>query len=91
MILGMIGKTVRGVRRLRGRALRESVRDYVDEALASYGYSRRMGGLAGVVPLAGAFGAGVAVGTGSACWSRRGAARRRASCSAGGCAISRRR
>lgn len=64
MILGMIGKTVRGVRRLRGRPLRESVRDYVDEALASYGYTRRMGGLAGVVPLVGAFGAGVAVGTG---------------------------
>lgn len=64
MILSMIGKTVRGVRRLRGRSLRGSVRDYVDEALASYGYSRRMGGLASVLPLAGAFGAGVAVGTG---------------------------
>jgi hypothetical protein len=57
-------RTARLVRRLRQQDLRTYVQGYLDEALASHGYVRRPTGLASSLPMIGAFGAGVAVGTG---------------------------
>lgn len=59
-----IGKSIRFVRHLREHDVRSYVQGYLDEALASRGYVRRPSGLAQAVPMLGAFGAGVAVGTG---------------------------
>lgn len=59
-----ITKTLGAVRRLRKDDLRSYARGYLDEALESYGYSKRATGLAGALPLVGAFSAGVAIGTG---------------------------
>lgn len=59
-----VAKTIRIVRRLRHADARSYVQGYLDEALASRGYVRRPSGIAQSLPILGAFGAGVAVGTG---------------------------
>jgi hypothetical protein len=59
-----MGKTIRFVRSVRQHDVRSYVQGYLDEALASRGYVRRPSGLAQALPMLGAFGAGVAVGTG---------------------------
>jgi len=59
-----VAKTIRVVRRLRHSDVRSYVQGYLDEALASHGYVRRPSGVAQALPMVGAFGAGVAVGTG---------------------------
>lgn len=63
MIRTMV-KTIRVVRRLRHSDVRSYVQGYLDEALATHGYVRRPSGVAQALPMLGAFGAGVAVGTG---------------------------
>ncbi|HEY8430990.1 MAG TPA: YtxH domain-containing protein, partial [Sandaracinaceae bacterium] len=63
-IIRTIAKTLGTMRKLGRTDLRSYVRGYLDQALESYGYSRRAGGVTGALPVVGAFGAGVAVGTG---------------------------
>lgn len=58
-----IFKAIRGARELGTADVREYARGYLDEALESAGYARR-GSIARALPIVGAFGAGVAVGTG---------------------------
>lgn len=57
-------KAVGLVRRLRQQDARTYVQGYLDDALASRGYVRRPSGVLAALPMLGAFGAGVAVGTG---------------------------
>lgn len=57
-------KTIGLVRRLRQQDVRTYVQGYLDDALASRGYVRRPSGVLASLPMLGAFGAGVAVGTG---------------------------
>lgn len=64
MIMSNIASTLRFIRELRTADLRNMAQGYADDMLGRYGYERRPSFLVRALPVVGAFGAGVALGTG---------------------------
>jgi hypothetical protein len=64
MLIKNIANTLRFVRSINGDDLRVIAQDYADDVLGRYGYYRGPSTAMRVLSMAGAFGAGVAVGTG---------------------------